>query len=179
MVPMSLPSVMMASVAILAHFELRALRIFLLLGLVVADRGVLVARQNGAAFLLPAVCRADLHKVGLGGDGLRNVCREFCVVAAGIGALVALLAEVVAEKQFVVAGALGAVGATARRGDKLRVALVEWRVFQDEQYIRLNPELQIAHGQKNARRCCSPAVVCFLEASRESLFLLVGGQLRQ
>ena len=93
--------------------------------------------------------------------------------------MVALLAEVVAEKQLVVAGALGAVGATARRGNKLRVALVEWRIFQDEQYIRLNPELQIAHGQKNARRCCSPAVVCFLEASRKRLLLLVGGQLRQ
>ena len=77
--------------------------------------------------------------------------REFCVVAAGIGALVALLAEVVAEKQFVVAGALGAVGATARRGDKLRVALVEGRIFQDEQYICLNPELQVAHRQENPR----------------------------
>jgi hypothetical protein len=106
------------------------------------------------------------------------VRREFCVVAAGIGALVALLAEVVAEKQLVVAGALGAVGATARRGNKLRVALVEGRVFQDEQYIRLNPELQIAHGQKNPRRFWLP-VVDFLEASRKRLLLLVGGQLRQ
>jgi hypothetical protein len=82
--------------------------------------------------------------------------------------LVALLAEVVAEKQFVVAGALGAVGASARRGDKLRVALVEGRIFQDEQNIRLNPELQIAHGQKNPRRILA-AVVGFLEASRECL----------
>jgi len=37
----------------LAHFELRALGIFLLLGLVVADCGVLVARQNWTAFLCP------------------------------------------------------------------------------------------------------------------------------
>ena len=146
--------------------------------LVVADRGVLVARQYRAAFLLSAVGRADLDKVGLGGNGLRHVRREFCVVAAGIGALVALLAEVVAEKQFVVAGALGAVGATARRGDKLRVALVEGRIFQDEQNIRLNPELQVSHRQENPR-CALAPVVDFLEASRECLLLLVGGQLRQ
>ena len=71
--------------------------------------------------------------------------RDAGINADTLQGLVALLAEVVAEKQFVVAGALGAVGATARRGDKLHVALVEGRTFQDEQYIRLNPELQIAH----------------------------------
>jgi hypothetical protein len=92
--------------------------------------------------------------------------------------LIALFAEVVAEKQFVVAGSFGAVGATTRRGDKLRVALVKGRIFQDEQYIRLNPELQVAHRQKYPRRILA-AVVGFLEASRKSLFLLVSGQLRQ
>ena len=67
----------------LAHLELRALGIFLLLGLVVADRGVLVARQNWTAFLLPAVCRADLHKVGLGGNGLRHVRRRVLRCSSG------------------------------------------------------------------------------------------------
>ena len=76
------------------------------------------------------------------------------------------------------AGALGAVGATPRRWNKLRVALVEGRIFQDEQYIRLNPELQVAHGQKNSRWILA-GVVGLLEASRKGLFLLVGGQFRQ
>jgi hypothetical protein len=97
---------------------------------------------------------------------------------SGIGTFVALLAEVVAEKQLVVAGALGAVGATARRGNKLRVALIEGCVFQDEQYIRLNPELQVPHRQKNPRRILA-AIVDFLEASRKGLLLLVSGQLCQ
>ena len=89
------------------------------------------------ALLLPTVCRTDLHKIGLRGNGLRHVRREFCVVATGISALIALFAEVVAEKQFVVAGSFGAVGATNRCGDKLRVALVKGRIFQDEQYLSL------------------------------------------
>ena len=116
-----------------AHLELRALGIFLFCGLIVADRGVLVARQNWTAFFLSAVGRADLHKVGLGGYCLFNVRRKFGIETAGISAPVTLLSQVVAEKQLVVAGALRAVSATARRGYKLRVALIERRVFQDEQ----------------------------------------------
>jgi hypothetical protein len=77
-----------------------------------------------------------------------------------------------------VPGTLGAVSATAHCGDKLRVALVKGRVFQNEQNMRLNPELQIAHGQKYPRWMGS-AVVDFLEASRKGLLLLVSGQLRQ
>jgi hypothetical protein len=92
----------------------------------------------------------------------------------GIGAAVALLTEVVAKKQLVVAGALGAVGATANSGDKLRVAFIKRRIFQDEQYICLNPKLKIAYGQENSRRIRA-AVVDFLEASREGLLLLVSG----
>jgi hypothetical protein len=83
-----------------------------------------------------------------------------------------VLAKVIAEKQFVVPGALGAVGATARRGHKLRIALIEWRVFQNEQHVRLNPELQIAHRKQNPRRVLA-TVINFLETSRKRLFLLV------
>jgi hypothetical protein len=89
-----------------------------------------------------------------------------------------LLAEVVTEKQLVVAGALGAVGATAHCGDKLRVAFIKRRVFQDEQNIGLNPELQIAHGQKNPRWILA-AVIDLLETSRKGLVLLVSRQRRQ
>ena len=162
----------------LAHLELRALGLVVGLRLVVADRGVLVARQYRAAFLLRPVGRADLHKLGFGGNGLCHVRREFGLIAAGIGATVALLSKVVAEQQFVVSGALGAVGATARRGNKLRIALVKGRVFQDKQHVRFNPELQVADGQENPRRFC-PVVVYLFEASRKRLLLLVGGQLRQ
>jgi hypothetical protein len=30
--------------------------------------------------------------------------------------------------------------------NKLRVALVEWRIFQDQQDIAVDPELQVADG---------------------------------
>ena len=75
-------------------------------------------------------------------------------------------------------GAFGAVGATARRGNQLRVALVKGRVFQNKQHVRFNPELQIAHRQKNPCGLVR-SVIDFLEASRKRLLLLVGGQLCQ
>jgi hypothetical protein len=78
------------------------------------------------------------------------------------------------KQKNIVSGALGAFGATAHCGDKLRVAFIKGCVFQDEQYICLNPELKIAYGQENPRRIRA-AVVDFLEASRESLLLLVSG----
>jgi hypothetical protein len=98
--------------------------------------------------------------------------------SSGVGTTVALSAEVVTKQQLVMPGAFGAVGTTARRGHKLRVALVKGRVFQNKQHIRFNPELQVANGQQNSRGLVF-SVVDFLEASRKCLFLLVGGQLRQ
>ncbi len=76
------------------------------------------------------------------------------------------------------ASALGAIGATARRGHKLRIALVKGRVFQNKQYVRFNPELQVADGQQNPRGFCSVVVYLF-EASRKRLLLHVTWQFRQ
>ena len=162
----------------LAHLELGPLRLFLRLRLVVPNGGVLVARQDRAAFLLLAVGGADLHQLRFRGDGLGNVRVHLGLIAAWVGASV-LLAEV-GKQQLVVSCPLGAVGATASGGDKLRVALVERSIFEDEQDVLLNPELQVADGQQNALGLavarCAPVL---FEASRERLFLLVGWQLRQ
>jgi hypothetical protein len=73
---------------------------------------------------------------------------------------------------------LGAIGTTASGRDKLRVPLVERRIFQDQQDIAVNPELQVADGQQDTGGFRS-SVVDLFEASRERGFLLVGGQLRQ
>lgn len=110
---------------VLAHLELGTLGLVFRLRVFVADRGVLVAGQNRTAFLLRTVGRADLHDLWFGGNGLCHTRREFGLVATGIGAPVALPAEVIPEQELVMPGTLGAVGATARRGDKLRIALVE------------------------------------------------------
>ena len=52
-------------------------------------------------------------------------------------------------------------------------------IFEDEQDVLLNPELQIADGEKNALGLLSACAPILLEASGECLFLLVGWQLRQ
>ena len=44
---------------------------------------------------------------------------------------------------------LGAIDTTAGGGNKLRVPFVEGRILEDEQDVRLNPELQVANGQQN------------------------------
>ena len=72
-----------------------------------------------------------------------------------------------------------AVHATPRRWDKLRVPLVEGRVFQDEKYIRLNPELEIANRQQNALGLSVAAAPVFFETGGECLLLLRGLQFRE
>jgi hypothetical protein len=55
------------------------------------NRGVLVAWDDGATFLLCAIRRADLDKLRLGSDGLGDVCRDFGLIARWVGASVGLL----------------------------------------------------------------------------------------
>ena len=73
---------------------------------------------------------------------------------------------------------LGAVGTTASSGNKLRIALVERCILQDEKNVAVNPELQVADGQKDTGglRC---SVVNLFEARPECIFLLVCGQFCQ
>jgi hypothetical protein len=99
-------------------------------------------------------------------------------ITTGVGALVAMLAEVIAKQQLVVACPLGTIGATASGGNKLRVPLIERRVFQHQQDIGINPEMKTADGEKNASWLAAVAVNLF-EARRERGVLLLGGQLRQ
>ena len=110
---------------------------------------------------------------------LATCADTLALIAGGVGAAVALPAEVIAKQQLVVACPLGAVGATASGGNKLRVPLVERRILQDEQDIGVNPELQVADGQQDTRWLRCSVVVYLFEAGFERVFLLVGGQLRQ
>jgi hypothetical protein len=72
-----------------------------------------------------------------------------------------------------------AVGATARRWHKLRVPFVERGKLQDEEDVRLNPELQTADGEQNAFCLLPSRAPILFEASGKRLFLLVWLQLRQ
>src|ERR1700716_2307959 len=74
---------------------------------------------------------------------------------------------------------LGAVHATARRWHKLCIPLIERGEFQDEEDVRLNPELQAADGEKNGFRLLPSRAPILFEASGKRLFLLVGLELRQ
>jgi hypothetical protein len=74
---------------------------------------------------------------------------------------------------------LGAIHATPRRWQKLRVALVERSEFEDEENVRLNPEMQTANGEQDAFGLLSTRAPILFEASRECLFLLGWLELRQ
>ena len=128
----------------LAHFELGPLGIVFRLWLVIPNGGVLVAGQYRAAFFLSTVGGADLHELRLRCYGLRDVSRNLRLIAIGVGASVALPSGVIAKQQFVVSCPFRAVGTTASSGNKLRVAFVERRIFQDQQNIAVNPELQVS-----------------------------------
>lgn len=62
---------------------------------------------------------------------------------------------------------------------KTRVPLVEWSEFKDEQHVRLNPELKITDGEKNAFGLLPSRAPILFEARRERLFLLAGLELCQ
>jgi hypothetical protein len=62
----------------------------------------------------------------------------------------------------------------------MSIAFVEGRVFEEEQDVLLDPELQVPHGKQHALGLAvARSAPVFTEASRERLFLLVGWQLRQ
>ena len=87
-----------------------------------------------------------------------------------------LLAEV-GKQQLIMLCPLGAIDTASGDGHKICVAFVEGSVFEEEQDVLLNPELQAPHRKQNALgfAVARPAPV-FAEASRQRLFL-VGGQL--
>ena len=134
----------------LAHLELGPLRLVLRLRLLVPNGGVLVARQDGAAFLLLAVGRADLHKLRLRGDGLGDVRIDLGLIAGWVGAA-SCLPRSSPNSSLLCPVRLGQSTQLPAVGDKLRVALVERRIFQDEQDVALNPELEVADGKQDAR----------------------------
>jgi hypothetical protein len=114
----------------------------------------------------------------LRGDLLGDVSLHFRLMAARISASI-LLAEV-GKQELVVARPLGAIDTTSGDGDKMSVAFVEGRVFEEEQDVLLDPELQVPHGKQNALGLAvARSAPVFAKASRERLFLLVGWQLRQ
>jgi hypothetical protein len=68
--------------------------------------------------------------------------------------------------------ALGALDAASGGGDKLRVAFVEWCLFQEQEDVMLNPLLQVPNREQDAFRLGSGSVPLFAEAISECLFLL-------
>jgi hypothetical protein len=75
---------------------------------------------------------------------------------------------------------LGAIDTASSEGHKMCVPFVEGTVFEEEQDVLLNPELQVPYWKQDTLglAVARPTPV-FAEASRERLFLLVGRQLRQ
>ena len=94
-------------------------------------------------------------------------------IAGRIGAGVGIAADDPGEQQLVVSGALGAIEATSRSRDKLRVLAVEGRVFENEHDVLLNPLLEMTDGQQDAFRF-APASIRVLIARGKGLFLLRG-----
>ena len=78
----------------------------------------------------------------------------------------------IGKEQLIVSGALGALDAASCGGNKLRVALVEWRLFQEQEHVMLNPLLQVPNREQDALRFGPGSVPLLAEAIGECLFLL-------
>jgi len=73
----------------------------------------------------------------------------------------------------------GAIDTASRRWHKLRVAFVERSEFQDEQDVRLNPEMKVADWEQDAFGLLPTRAPILFETGGECLFLLAGLELRQ
>ena len=131
MVPTSLPSVMMASVVNLHTLNSGRLASSFDFGFSSRIAVYLLRGSTGLPSFCSAVGRADLHQLRLRGDGLGDVRLDLGLIAVRVGAG-ALLAEV---GKTAACCALSAWGnrRNCQRGNKLRIALVERRIFEDEQ----------------------------------------------
>lgn len=156
---------------VLARLEFRPLCFFRRVGLLLPDLDVLVARDALLAFRLLLVCRADLNKLRLGGDLRLYVRVQLGGVAIRVRASVGISADICKE-QLVVSGALGAIDAASGGGDKLRVALVEWRFLQEQKHVVLYPLLQVPNREQDALGPGSGSVPLLTEAICECLLLL-------
>jgi hypothetical protein len=69
----------------------------------------------------------------------------------------------------------GTIDATTRDGHEMRITLIKRSIFEEEQYVLLNPELQAPHRKQNSLRLtvarCAPV---FTETGEECLLLPVG-----
>jgi hypothetical protein len=70
-------------------------------------------------------------------------------------------------------GALRAIDAASGSGDKLGIAFVERRMFQEQEDVMLNPLLKVTNREQDALGLGS-SVPFFAEAIGECLFLLRG-----
>ena len=99
------------------------------------------------------------------------VCVQFGGIAIRVGTSVGIAAHI-GEEQFVVSGALGALDAASCGGNKLRIAFVERRLFQEQEDVMPNPLLQVPNRKQNALGLGSGSVPLLAEAIGECLFLL-------
>ena len=96
-------------------------------------------------------------------------------IAVRVGASVGVAADI-RKEQFVVSGTLGAIDAIPGGGNKLRVPLVERRLFQEQENILLNPLLQVPNRKQDALGLGSGSAPLLAETIGERLFLLRGLQ---
>src|SRR6185437_2261528 len=118
------------------------------------------------AFALRPVGRTDLDKLRFCRDRSSDVRLHLSLIAGRVGAIV-LLAQV-GKQEFVMSCALGAFHATSRSRYKLRVALVEGCILQQQQHVCLNPEAKVADGEQDTRGLVSPSRIDLFEASGEA-----------
>ena len=162
---------------VLACLVFRRVLLVFVLGLILPDFDILVARNNRAAFGWFAVGGRDLYQLRFGCYGFLDVRIQLGRIAGRVRAGVRVFADT-GKEQLVEPCPLRALKATARCDHKLRVALAERRVFQDEQDVLLNPTLKLAHREQDAL-CLVAIAPVFAKAMGKGLLLFRGLQFRQ
>jgi hypothetical protein len=78
----------------------------------------------------------------------------------------------IGKEEFVVSGTLRAIDTASGGGNELGIPLVEWRLFQEQEDVMLDPLVKVANRKQDSLRLVSGSAPFFAQAIGECLFLL-------
>jgi DNA-binding XRE family transcriptional regulator len=163
---------------VLTHLELRTVGLLFVFWFLVPDGGVLVARENLAAFRRFAIGGTDLYQLRLRCDLLSDMRTDLGLIAVRIGA--GILFAKIGKEQLVVARAFAAIDTASGNTYQMCITFIEGRFFEKEQDVLLDPELQASNGEQDTLGfAVARSAPVFTDTSRQCLFLLIDRQLRQ
>jgi hypothetical protein len=149
---------------VFVHLELRTLGLLFGLRFLVADDGVLVARDHLAAFRLPAIRGTDLYQLWLRCDLLSEMRTDLRLIAIRIGA--GVLLTKIGKEQLVVACAFRTIDTASGDSHQMRIPFIEGRILEKEQDVLFDPKTASFEREARCAWLCGRSIRSSLHGSK-------------